>query len=121
MAVPKKYIHDHFVLLLVSITAFLFILSTTLIVVRLSGSHSASYIVQCRDCSNPTALNKFITGGVADIISFIIFSLIVLIANTVLSMKVYTIHRQLAIAVLGLGILLQVLTIAVSNALLVLR
>jgi hypothetical protein len=38
-----------------------------------------------------------------------------------LSLRAYKIHRQLAIAVLSLGILLLLLTIIISNALLVLR
>lgn len=61
------------------------------------------------------------TGGVSEMISFIIFSFIVLITNISLSIKSYNLQRQLAITILSLGILLQILTLTVSNALLVLR
>jgi hypothetical protein len=46
---------------------------------------------------------------------------LVLVIHTFLSMKAYHVHRQLAITVLSLGVLLLTLTIIVSNALLVLR
>lgn len=121
MAVSKKYFHDHLVLLLLSITAFLAIGSSLFMLVRLTSESSATYIVQCRDCSNPQAVNKFTNGGVVDLLGFVAFAVVVLVAHTVLSLRAYKIHRQLAIAILALGILLLVLTIIISNALLVLR
>ena len=121
MSTPKKYFHDHLVLLLLSINAFLAIAGSIFILVRLSTSHGNGYIVACRDCSNPVALNKFANGSVIDLLSFVGFALIVLVIHTVLSMRVYHIHRQLNVAILSLGILLLLLTVIVSNALLVLR
>ena len=121
MAISRKYLHDHYILLLLSINVFLCLLVAIFIIIRLSSGHSTSYIVECRDCSNPNAINKFMTGGVTELLSFIVFSVVVLVAHATLSLKTYTIHRQLAVAVLSLGILLQVLTLTVSNALLVLR
>ena len=121
MANQKKYFHDHFVLLLLSILAFLAIGSSLFMLIRLSSGHSSTYIVQCRDCSNPQAIGKFTNGGVIDLLSFVFFALMVLVINSTLSYSAYRIHRQLAIAILSLGILLLVLTIIISNALLVLR
>lgn len=121
MATPKKYFHDHLVLLLLSTNVFLTLLTAIVILLRLSGEHSNSYIVQCRDCSNPAAINKFQSGSVVDLLGFIFFALIVLAANVMLSLRTYRIHRQLALTILGLGLLLIGLTIIVSNALLVLR
>lgn len=121
MTIPKKYIHDHYILLLLTINLFLCLAVISFVLVRISGVHSTSYIVQCRDCNDITATNKYLVGGVSSIISFIVFSIIVLITNAALSLKAYTIHRQLSVAILSLGILLQVLTLTVSNSLLVLR
>jgi hypothetical protein len=121
MANPKKYFHDHLVLVLLSVMVFLAVGSSLLMLIKLSSGHSSAYIVQCRDCSNSQAIDKFTKGGVIDLISFVFFALLVLAANTMLSLGAYKIHRQLAIAILSLGILLMVLTIFVSNALLVLR
>ena len=121
MAISKKFLHDHYILLLLTINVFLFLAVTSFVLVRLSGLHSTSYIVQCRNCSDPTATNKYLVGSVTGILSFIVFSFIVLATNTALSIRTYNVHRQLAVAILSLGILLQVLTLTVSNALLVLR
>ena len=77
MSTPKKYFHDHLVLLLLSINAFLAIAGSIFILVRLSTSHGNGYIVACRDCSNPVALNKFANGSVIDLLSFVGFALIV--------------------------------------------
>lgn len=121
MDISKKFLHDHYILLLLTINVFLFLAVTSFVLVRLSGLHSTSYIVQCRNCSDPTATNKYLVGSVTGLLSFIVFSFIVLAINTTLSIRSYNIHRQLAVTILSLGILLQVLTLAVSNALLVLR
>lgn len=121
MATNKKYFHDHLVLLLLSITAFLTIAVSIFIVVKLGTGHSNAYIVQCRDCSNPSAINRFTSGGVGSLLSFIAFAIVILISSTAISMRAYKIHRQLALTVLGLGVLLLILTVIVSNALLMLR
>lgn len=121
MATPKKYFHDHFVLLLLSINAFLAIVGSIFIIISLTTGHSNAYIVQCRDCSNREFVNKYITGNVVDLLSFIFFAVLVFASNVMLSVRAYRINRQLAIAILSLGILLLVLTIIISNALLVLR
>ncbi len=121
MAISRKYFHDHYILLLVSINIFLCLLVTIFVLVRLSSGHSTNYIVACRDCSDPNALNKFMTGGVTELLAFIVFSFIVLVTHISLSIKSYPIHRQLSVTILGLGVLLQILTLTVSNALLVLR
>lgn len=121
MATEKKYFHDHFVLLLLSISAFLAIGVSIFILVKLGTSHSNGYIVACRDCSNPSAINRFTSGGIGGLLSFIAFAALVFGVNTFLSMRVYKIHRQLALVVLSLGVLLLLLTVIISNALLMLR
>ncbi|PIZ63105.1 hypothetical protein COY17_01305 [Candidatus Saccharibacteria bacterium CG_4_10_14_0_2_um_filter_52_9] len=118
MAVPKKYFHDHLVLLLLSINAFLAIAGSIFILVRLGTSHGTGYIVQYRAS---LGINAFETGSVTALLSFVAFAALVLATHTVLSMRAYRIHRQLAITILSLGILLLILTIIISNALLVLR
>jgi hypothetical protein len=121
MATPKQYFHDHLVMLLLSINAFLAIGASLFILLSLGTGHSNGYIIQCRDCSNAAAVNRFTNGSVTGLLSFVVFAGLVLVTHTVLSLKAYKIHRQLAIAILGLGVLLLMLTAIVSNALLVLR
>ena len=118
MAPSKKYFHDHFVLLLLSINAFLAVAGSIFILLRLSTSHGTGYIVQYRAS---LGINAFKTGGVADLLSFVAFAALVLAIHSLLSLRAYRIHRQLAIAILSLGILLLSLTIIISNALLMLR
>ena len=108
-------------MLLLSINIFLAIGGSLFVLVSLSTGHSNGYIVQCRDCSNPLAVNRFTNGGVMELLGFVVFALIVLAAHTVLSMRAYKIHRQLALAILAMGILLLTLTIIISNSLLTLR
>lgn len=121
MATNKKYFHDHFVLLLLSVAAFLTLAASVFIVIKLGTGHSNGYIVQCRDCSNPNAINRFTSGGVGSLLSFIAFAAVILISSTAISMRAYKVHRQLALTVLALGVLLLILTVIVSNALLMLR
>jgi hypothetical protein len=118
MAIPKKYLHDHLVLLLLSTNVFLALITAALMVVRLSTSHGNGYIVQYR---STLGINDFKTGTIVDLLSFIVFAVLVVIVHTTLSVRAYQVHRQLAVAILALGTLLLVLTIIISNALLVLR
>ncbi|HVS58302.1 MAG TPA: hypothetical protein VHD60_01015 [Candidatus Saccharimonadales bacterium] len=120
MTIPKKYFHDRAVLILLTVNIFLALLAPIWILLRLSAGHGA-YTVQCRDCSNPAVIDRFKSGNVVDLLSFIVFALLTFVAQFALSVRTYHIHRQLAITILALGILLLVLTIVVSNALLVLR
>jgi len=121
MATPKKYFHDHLVLLLLSINVFLALAESIYVLLRLGTSHGTGYIVQCRDCSNQLSINKFSNGNVVDILALVAFALLVLAINIMLSLGAYKVHRQLAVVILALGILLLTLTVIVSNALLVLR
>lgn len=118
MAKVKSYFQDHLILLLLSINAFLAFSSIILVLARLSAGHGSSYIVQYR---SSLGINAFMTGGVSDLLAFILFSVIVLVTHIFLSLRVYPLHRQLAIVVLALGILLLLLTIIISNALLALH
>lgn len=119
MAIPKKFFHDHLVLLLLSINAFLALFGSILVLLRLSSSHGSNgYIVQYR--SN-FGVNTFTNGGVIELLSFIGFMLLVLTIHTMLGIRVYKINRQATIAILSLGILLLLLAIIISNALILLR
>jgi hypothetical protein len=118
MASNKKYFHDHLVLLLLSINAFLAVAGGIFILLRLGTSHGTGYIVQYR---SSLGINAFKTGSVVELLSLVAFAALILGVHTMLSLRAYRIHRQLAIVILSLGILLLILTIIISNALLVLR
>jgi hypothetical protein len=118
MATSKKYFHDHFVLLLLSVNAFLAVAGSIFILLRLGTSHGTGYIVQYRPS---LGINAFQTGSVVELLSFVVFAALILLIHTLLSLRIYPIHRQLAITILSLGVLLLILTVIISNALLVLR
>jgi cytochrome c biogenesis protein CcdA len=118
MHIPKKYFQDRMVLLLLSVNAFITLLSSILILLRLDNGRSDGYIIQYR--SN-LGLSAYKAGAATTFIAFILFSILVLVFHTVLSMRVYHVRRHFAVAVLGMGLLLLVLGLIVSNALLVLR
>lgn len=118
MAVPKEYIHDRLILLLLTISAFFTVLGSILVLLRLNPGSSEVYTVQYR--AN-LGVSHFTPGHAPDILAFIVFMFVVLIMNTILSIRVFTIHRQFSVVILGLGLLLLGLAIIVSNALLVLR
>ncbi len=118
MPISKQYFRDHLVLLLLSINGFLALAGIILVLLRLSTSHGTGYIVQYR---SSLGINAFKTGSVVELLSFIVFAILAVVVHSVLSHRVYHVHRQLSIAILNLGVLLLLLMIIVSNALLALR
>lgn len=117
MVLPKKYVRDRGILLLLSINAFLTLLVILLLLLRI-GDSSGNYIVEYRASYG---VNTFRPGRLVDLLSFGVFALMVFGINFVMSARTYRIHRQLAIVILALGALLLVFALIVSNTLLVLR
>lgn len=116
---PKKYLHDRVILLLLCANAFLAFLCIVLVLLRLgAGASSGGYLVQYR--AN-LGVSAFRTGSVTALLSFVGFAVLVFVTQLLLSVRTYPIRRELAVAILALGIPLLVLAIIVSNALLVLR
>jgi len=119
MPIPKKYLHDRFVLLLVSVNIFLALLCTVLVLLRIgAGQGGSGYIVQYRQ---NLGISAFKTGSITTILGFIIFVVLTAATNIMLSIRTYHLRRELTLTILGLGTLLLLLAIIVSNALLVLR
>jgi hypothetical protein len=118
MTSTAKYFRDRMIMLLFSTNVFLALAASLFVLLRLSSNHGNGYIVQYR--SN-LGIDAFKTGNVAGLLSFVLFALLVVVIHVLLSLRVYQINRQLSVVILGLGVLLLVLSIIVSNALLVLR
>lgn len=118
MHIPKQYLHDKFVLLLVSINVFLAFLCIVLILLRAGlGQGVDGYIVEYRANLGLSAFQK---GSVISIFSFVFFAALALVFNILLSIRTYHLRRTLSITILGLGMLILLLAIIVSNALLAL-
>ena len=118
MTATAKYFRDRMVMLLFSTNIFLALAASLFVLLRLSSNHGTGYIVQYR--SN-LGIDAFKTGNLAGLLSFVIFDLLIVVVHVLLSLRVYSINRHLSTVILGLGVLLLVLSIIVSNALLVLR
>ena len=118
MANPKKFFHDQLVLLLLTVNAFLVLVVVVSVLLQLGSSNTAGYIVQYRPS---LGISAFQSGSIIELFSFIVFGFLALITHTLLSLRAYKVRRQLALAILSLGILLQLLNVIISNALLSLR
>jgi len=118
MNIPKKYFHDRLILLLLSVLIFMAFLTSVWVLFKLDSGRSAGYIVQYRGNLGISALK---TGSAGDLIAFIPFAFLILVAHVVLSVRVYVIRREVSVVILLMGILLLVAALIVGNALLVLR
>ena len=117
MHIPKKYYHDKTVLTLLSLSLFTVLLNAALILLRLDDARGR-YIVQYRE---NLGVDPFQAGEGTAFLTFIAFALIVFVFQVVLSVRIYGVHKQFAVAICSLGLLLLVLSVIVSNALLTLR
>lgn len=118
MPITKKYFHDRTVLLLLGVNIFLTFLVIVAILFRLQLGGGTGFIVQYR--AN-LGIDQYKAGGVANLLSFTGFAVVVLATNVVLSYRTYHIRRRLSLLILMLGVLLLLLCVIVSNALLALH
>lgn len=106
-------------MLLVSGTAFLTLAAIVLILLKLgSGQGTSNYIISYRAS---LGIDRYTTGTVKDIISFIIAAILIFALSLILSYKSYPVKRELSLVVLALTVPLLLFLIVISNALLVLR
>lgn len=118
MHIPKKYFHDKIVLLLVSANIFLAFLVAAIVILRAGlGQGVDGYIVEYRANLGLSAFQK---GNVLPILSFILFAVVTLVVHILLSIRTYSLRRELSLTILGLGTLILLLAVIVSNALLAL-
>ncbi len=68
MDIPKKYLHDKFVLAIISANAFFTVLIILTVLLRLSGNTAGRFIVQYRE---NLGLNPFLLGNVLSIIALL--------------------------------------------------
>lgn len=119
MPIPKQYLHDKLVLLLVSANIFFAFLCIILVFLRLNiGQGIEGYVVEYRSNLGISALRL---GNISSLFGFAGFAFLLVVANIVLSVRTYHIRRELSLAVLAAGVLLLVLAIIISNALMVLH
>jgi hypothetical protein len=118
MTIPKKYLQDRAIVLLLSLNTLLAVISSLSTLFSLNGSQSEGFIAEYR--SN-LGLSAFRPGDASTFIAFMVFVLLILGFHTLMSIRVYRLHRQFSLVILSMGTLLIVLAGIVSNALLGLR
>ena len=118
MATLKEYFSDKNILLLLSFNFFLFFLTIITVILRLVSDTEGTYISQYR---SDIGIGAFKTGGIIDIISFIVFALLVSVISIALSIRAYGLRKELSVVLLTMCGFLLITTIVVSNGLLALR
>lgn len=118
MHIPKKYFHDRIILLFISSISFFAVLNMILIWLGISSGNSLN-LVQYRPNLGLSAYS-YDTSNLT-YIYFIIFGYIVAVFHIFLSIKIYSIKRYYAVTILGMGLLLLIVSLIVSNALLIRR
>ncbi len=118
MTIPSRYFHNRSVLLLLIINSILVLIGTLLILFRLDSGTTTNYIIEYR--AN-YGIGEYKRGFALDMAGFILFLIINFIICVVLSIRTFSIRKNIAIAVLAICSLLSLLTIIVSNALMALR
>lgn len=118
MQIPQDYFQDKLALALSSVSLLAVICTIALSLTRILGGNTASFIVAYR--AN-LGIEAFKSGGLAGILSLMIFAVVALVIQTVLCWRTYIIKRHLAITVLVAGLFLILLDLVVINALLALH
>jgi hypothetical protein len=111
--IPKRYFHDRSVLALFGANLALFVLSTLNVILGINTEENPTSIVAYRD----TAKVGQIPGPTSELYQFALFALIVTVASLLLSIKLYTHRRHLAVGLLALNCLLLILSIIIFNSL----
>ncbi len=116
MHIPKKYFHDRVILLFISSIVFLAVLNMVLILLGITSGNNLN-LVQYR----PNLVLDAYTYDTSTLtyVYFIIFGYLVMLVHIYMSMKVYVVRRYYSVTVLAMGLILIVLSIIVSNALLI--
>lgn len=118
MTIPSKYFHNRSILLLLIINIILVIIGAMFILFRLDSGTSTNYIIEYR--AN-YGIGEYKRGYAIDVIGFAIFLAINLTISIILSIRTFLLRHNVAIAILAICTLTNLLTIIVSNALMVLR
>jgi hypothetical protein len=112
--IPKKFLHDRLVLLLVTAMAILVVMGVSLVLLRFDVSRNPTTIVAYRPNVSGT---QYISGKPIDIYSLAIFMILTSAAAVIISSRVYRAKRYAALFLLSATIFLLILSAIVANSL----
>ena len=118
MQLPKRFLHDRIVLLLLAIIGLLLEVGISLVLLRFDAAKNPTTISQYRQNLSGSG---FLSGKPIDIYSMALFMVVASGAGLVLSARAYSVRRYVSIFILSATLLLMVLSIIVSNSLISLQ
>jgi hypothetical protein len=118
MEIPRRFLHDRLVLLLLTLLAILLVVGVSVVLLRFDLSKNPTTIVAYRPNITGT---QYQSGKAIDIYSLAIFMIITAAAAVVLGARIYAIRRSAAVFVLGSAVFLLLLATIVANALISLQ
>ncbi len=114
MDIPKKYLHDRLVLLLITAIAVLVVIGVSLVLLRFDVSRNPTTVVAYRPNVSGT---QYISGKPIDIYSLAIFMIATSTAAIFISARVYEAKKPAAMFILACTVFLLILTTIVANSL----
>lgn len=118
MEMPKKFLHDRLILLLVTVMAVLLVIGMSVVLLRFDPSKNPTTTVAYRQNVTGT---YYQSGKPIDIYSLALFMLISSVAAVFLSARVYAVRRPVALFLLTSELFLMVLAIRVAWSLISLQ
>jgi len=114
MEIPRKYLHDRLVLLLITTIAILAVVGVSVVLLRFDPSRNPTTVVAYRPNISGTIYQS---GKSIDIYSMAIFMVFIAAAAIFLGAKTYLVKRFVSIFILSSTIFLLVLSTIVANSL----
>lgn len=118
MDVPKKYLNDRVVLLLLTLMAIVLVIGVSLVLLRFDPSRNPTTTAAYRPSITGT---QYQSGKPIDIYLMAVFMVFTSATALLLSIRTYHIRRFLSVFILGSTVFLLVLSTIVANALISLQ
>jgi len=112
--IPKKFLHDRLVLLLLTLIAVLVVIGVSVVLLRFDVSRNPTTIVAYRPNVSGT---QYLSGKPIDIYSLAVYMIVTSAAAIIISARIYIAKRPAALFLLGSTIFLLILSTIVANSL----
>jgi hypothetical protein len=114
MDIPKKFLHDRLVLLLLTIIAVLVVIGVSLVLLRFDISRNPTTIVAYRPNVSGT---QYLSGKPIDIYSLALFMVLTSAGAIAISARVYESKKPAAVFLLSSTVFLLIMSTIVANSL----
>jgi hypothetical protein len=118
MELPKKYLNDRVILLLLTLLAILVVIGVSLVVMRFDPSRNPTTTIAYRPSITGT---QYQSGRPLDIYLLAVFMILTSAVALILSIRTYHIRRFVSVFILASTVFLLILAIRVSNSLISLQ